>query len=140
LVKRGNKHKIGTGSLERQSRSGAADIHVGNLIRAQREVLGMSQQDMAARIGVTFQQVQKYEKGVNRVSASRLGNIAAALRVDPSFFFPEAHRKAGRDPELIELLATHGAADLLRDFVAAPVEIRRALLAFTAQLRNAKLK
>jgi transcriptional regulator with XRE-family HTH domain len=63
------------------------DQYVGARIRIQRIELGMSQVTLAQAIGVTFQQVQKYEKGANRISASRLQQIAAALQAPVSFFF-----------------------------------------------------
>ena len=65
------------------------DRHVGARIRMQRMVRGVSQTDLGNAVGVTFQQVQKYEKGSNRVSASRLQGIADALQVTPGFFFEE---------------------------------------------------
>lgn len=63
------------------------DVHVGNRIRQRRKRAGLSQQALAATIGVTFQQLQKYEHGTNRVSASRLFDIAKALNVDVGYFF-----------------------------------------------------
>jgi transcriptional regulator with XRE-family HTH domain len=63
------------------------DVHVGARIRQRRFLLGMTQQSLAANIGVTFQQLQKYEMGANRVSASRLWDIARLLEVPVSFFF-----------------------------------------------------
>jgi transcriptional regulator with XRE-family HTH domain len=63
------------------------DVHVGARIRQRRFLLGMTQQVLAARLGVTFQQVQKYEVGANRVSASRLWDIARLLDVPIGFFF-----------------------------------------------------
>jgi transcriptional regulator with XRE-family HTH domain len=68
------------------------DVHVGNRIRLRRTLLGTSQVALAEAIGLTFQQVQKYEKGVNRVSSSRLVDIASALDVDVSHFFQEMAR------------------------------------------------
>lgn len=64
------------------------DIEVGRRIRARRLELGLSLNALAAQLELTFQQVQKYESGVNRVAASRLLRIAEALQVPPSFFFP----------------------------------------------------
>ncbi len=63
------------------------DSHVGNRVRMQRILLKMSQEKLGEALGITFQQVQKYEKGVNRISASRLQQIAQFLNVPPSFFF-----------------------------------------------------
>jgi len=65
------------------------DVHVGKRLRLRRTLLGMSQEQLAAAVGVTFQQIQKYERGSNRVSASRLYDIARVLGVDISFFFDD---------------------------------------------------
>jgi transcriptional regulator with XRE-family HTH domain len=66
------------------------DVHVGAQIRMRRKSLGMSQSALAGRLGITFQQVQKYEKGANRVGASRLQAIASILGVDVSSLFANA--------------------------------------------------
>jgi len=66
------------------------DKHVGARVRMQRMMLSMSQEKLAAGLGITFQQVQKYEKGTNRISASRLQQIAAILGVPVHFFFDGA--------------------------------------------------
>src|SRR5262245_44155571 len=65
------------------------DVHVGMRIRLRRTLLGISQSALAEAIGLTFQQVQKYEKGANRVSSSRLVDLANVLAVDVSYFFQE---------------------------------------------------
>jgi transcriptional regulator with XRE-family HTH domain len=66
-----------------------ADLYAGSKLRLQRQIRHMSQTDLARSLGVTFQQVQKYEKGVNRISASRLQNAASILGVPVSFFFKD---------------------------------------------------
>ncbi len=71
------------------SRSGPIDIHVGSRVRLRRNLLGISQTDLGKALGVAFQQVQKYEKGTNRISASRLFNLGRALDVPVSFFFED---------------------------------------------------
>lgn len=65
------------------------DVHVGKRVRMRRLLLGMNQPTLANVLGVTFQQLQKYERGANRVSASRLAAIAEALRVPISYFFAD---------------------------------------------------
>ena len=79
----------------------AIDTYVGMRMRRRRQLLGMSQERLAEQIGVTFQQVQKYEKGINRIGASRLQKIAEVLRTSPAFFFEqddlEAPSLAGLD-------------------------------------------
>lgn len=65
------------------------DIHVGKRLRLRRTIAGVSQENLAESLGITFQQVQKYEKGINRISASRLFEIGAALNTPINFFFEE---------------------------------------------------
>jgi transcriptional regulator with XRE-family HTH domain len=65
------------------------DVHVGQRIRSRRTILGLSQSTLADAIGLTFQQVQKYERGANRVSSSRLFDLARVLEVPPSWFFED---------------------------------------------------
>jgi transcriptional regulator with XRE-family HTH domain len=66
------------------------DTHVGSRIRLRRNMLGMSQEKLGENLGITFQQIQKYEKGTNRVGASRLQAIASILGVPVAFFFEDA--------------------------------------------------
>ena len=73
-----------------EKRPHPVDCHVGAQVRLRRTLVGMSQEQLGARLGVTFQQVQKYEKGSNRISASRLWQIATILDVPVSFFFDGA--------------------------------------------------
>lgn len=65
------------------------DVHVGSRVRLRRLLVGMTQEALAERLGLTFQQVQKYEKGTNRISGSRLFQIANVLGVTVQFFFDE---------------------------------------------------
>ena len=65
------------------------DVYVGNCIRMRRLMLDLNQTDLARALGITFQQVQKYEKGTNRVSASRLQYIASVMQVPIPFFFED---------------------------------------------------
>jgi len=90
-------------------------------------MLGMTQQQLAQNVGIKFQQIQKYESGMNRVSASRLYEIAVALDVPISYFFEGA--SGSSDPEDEEdLLANREALELVRAFYAIPEEQRRRLL------------
>lgn len=103
----------------RVGRAGSADAHVAGRIRERRRALGITQQELAAELGVTYQQLHKYETGVNRVAAGRLHQIARALHVCPGHFFEgmdgvptrpldEAALAVGRAlrdrPELLEAL------------------------------------
>ena len=65
------------------------DVHVGNRMRQRRTLLGMSQEKLGEALGLTFQQVQKYERGMNRVSASRLFDLSRVLDVPIAYFFEE---------------------------------------------------
>jgi transcriptional regulator with XRE-family HTH domain len=87
------------------------DVHVGNRVRLQRNILRKSQEDVADMIGLTFQQVQKYEKGSNRISASRLVELSRALECPVSWFFDglDVDRTDGfkdwtRDPQMVEVM------------------------------------
>lgn len=74
------------------------DAHVGGKIRSRRKALGLSQTQLGAAIGVSFQQIQKYERGVNRVSVSALFGLAAALQVDHAWFFEGLPGRPVTDP------------------------------------------
>ena len=75
------------------------DVHVGSRVRLRRTLLGMSQEKLGDAIGLTFQQVQKYERGANRIGASRLFDLSRVLDVPVSFFFDDiATRPAGLEP------------------------------------------
>lgn len=76
--------------IENKKKPNPIDIHVGSRIRLRRTMLGMSQEKLGDSLGITFQQIQKYEKGTNRVGASRLQNISAILNVPVAFFFEDA--------------------------------------------------
>jgi len=75
------------GGTDREGRPSPIDVHVGSRIRLRRTLLGMSQERLGEALGLTFQQVQKYERGVNRVGASRLFDLSRVLDVPISFFF-----------------------------------------------------
>jgi len=108
------------------------DKHVGLKIRARRKVLGVSQSALADALGLTFQQVQKYERGANRVSASKLFQIAAHLRCDISHFF-EGLDPLEMDHAVADPIVAFGALDIggeLAQLVnTMPPRVRRALLA-----------
>ena len=71
-------------------RANPMDVHVGTRVRLRRMLLGMSQEKLGEHLGLTFQQVQKYEKGVNRIGASRLYDLGKVLGVPVQFFYDEA--------------------------------------------------
>ncbi|MCS6890745.1 MAG: helix-turn-helix transcriptional regulator [Rhodovarius sp.] len=87
-------------SPDREHRPSPIDVHVGARVRLRRTLLGMSQEKLAEALGVTFQQVQKYERGVNRIGASRLFDLARVLDVPISFFFDDMSEGAESNPSL----------------------------------------
>lgn len=107
------------------------DVHVGKRIRHRRWLVGMTQQQLAESVGIKFQQIQKYETGANRVSASRLWDIADALDVEVSFFFEglqaEGDQKDSADQVPSDLLGDKEALDLVRSYYAIPENQRRRL-------------
>ncbi len=107
------------------------DVHVGKRIRHRRWLVGMTQQQLAESVGIKFQQIQKYETGANRVSASRLWDISASLDVDVSFFFEGLEKEGGQKPAEADapndLLGDKEALDLVRSYYAIPENQRRRL-------------
>ncbi len=108
------------------------DIHVGKRIRQRRWLTGMTQQKLAELVGIKFQQIQKYETGANRVSASRLWDIGDALGVDVSFFFEglkseEQMEAVEAGPMPLDLMGDKEAMDLVRSYYAIPENQRRRL-------------
>jgi transcriptional regulator with XRE-family HTH domain len=108
------------------------DVHVGKRVRHRRWMVGMTQQQLGDIVGIKFQQIQKYETGMNRISASRLWDIAQALGVSISFFFEgfdEEERTAGNHgvENRGDLLADKEALELVRSYYAIPEAQRRRL-------------
>jgi transcriptional regulator with XRE-family HTH domain len=107
------------------------DVHVGKRVRHRRWLTGMTQQQLAEQVGIKFQQIQKYETGANRVSASRLWDIADALNVPVSFFFEglQEEEKAEADmPKVpVDLMGDKEALDLVRSYYSIPENQRRRL-------------
>jgi transcriptional regulator with XRE-family HTH domain len=90
------------------------DVHVGLRVRMRRLMLSMSQEKLADGLGLTFQQVQKYEKGSNRIGASRLQHISGILKVPVSFFFDGAPRHASHGSDMSEEISP----DFVSNFLA----------------------
>lgn len=111
------------------------DTVVGQRIRALRSSQGLTQTELAQAIGVTFQQIQKYESGANRVSASRLLDLSVALRVPIGHFFEGLHMTQGADGRrgegtsapLGELMADQSFLCMARDFLQLSSHQRRAV-------------
>jgi transcriptional regulator with XRE-family HTH domain len=120
------------------------DKHVGQRVRMRRLMLGLSQMKLADALGLTFQQVQKYEKGVNRISGSRLQHISQILHVPPAFFFEGAPQVYGHDHEetdapypqyISDYLATSDGLDLTKAFMQIPdSKLRRSIVNLVEQI------
>ena len=103
------------------------DVHVGSRVRLRRMMLGMSQEKLGESLGITFQQIQKYEKGTNRIGASRIQHISRVLSVPVSFFFDGAPGVSADGPRgigdaeppnyLVDFLATTDGIQLNKAFV-----------------------
>ena len=107
------------------------DVYVGKRIRHRRWLVGMTQQKLAERVGIKFQQIQKYETGANRVSASRLWDIADALDVEIGFFFEGLETGGGSKLEEArvpsDIMGDKEALDLVRSYYSIPENQRRRL-------------
>lgn len=113
----------------------AVDIHVGQMIRAQRKLVGLSQSDLAAAIGVSFQQVQKYEKASNRVSASVLVAIAKALGCLPADLLPsEDSASPAPNNVVIQMTGSRNGLELVEIFLSLPDRDRRILITLARSL------
>ncbi len=123
---------------ENKKKANPIDSHVGGRIRLRRNMIGMSQEKLGDSLGITFQQVQKYEKGTNRVGASRLQAIAGILTVPVSYFFDDA---PNQDPvsggfaedssasSLMEFCTSAEGLQLNRAYIAiADPKVRRKVL------------
>jgi transcriptional regulator with XRE-family HTH domain len=111
------------------------DKHVGSRVRMRRMMLGMSQEKLGERLALTFQQVQKYEKGTNRIGASRLQQIAAILSVPVSFFFEGA---PSGEPAPEGGFSDVGAASYVADFLSTSegLSLNRAFI----RIKNPKVR
>ena len=107
------------------------DLHVGKRIRQRRWLVGMTQQQLAEQVGIKFQQIQKYETGANRVSASRLWDISEDMDVPVNFFFEgiENEVTAAGSTESVpaDIMGDKEALDLVRSYYSIPENQRRRL-------------
>ncbi|TWG92402.1 transcriptional regulator with XRE-family HTH domain [Mesorhizobium sp. J18] len=100
---------------ENKKKPNPIDVHVGGRIRLRRNMLGMSQEKLGEALGITFQQIQKYEKGTNRVGASRLQAISSILNAPVSFFFEGAPGQEEGSPATG--MAEEASANYVVDFL-----------------------
>ena len=106
------------------------DTHVGSRVRLRRTMMSMSQEKLGDALGITFQQIQKYEKGTNRIGASRMQQIAETLKVPVSFFFEDAPIQGGVP---VAGMAEAGATSYVVDFLSSPegIQLNRAFVRIT---------
>src|SRR3954453_20739643 len=120
----------------RSGRPGAQDIdrHVGARVRERRIMLGLTQQELAGLVGITYQQAHKYEKGLNRIAAGRLAALARALAVEPGHFFEGLGEGEPARPTTQQRLLL----DLARSFAALPRRQQEALAELARVLAGAE--
>jgi len=153
---RGRKRKIDFVGSEAviESGIGPIDVHVGARIAARRKLLQLSQKELADKLGITFQQVQKYEKGVNRIGAGRLYSIANILGVDINYFYDDVDTKSYTQQSNFDGFYGVGffqedaieqqfdpfngaeATMLLKAFYSLPAKARASLLVLLTSLRD----
>ena len=112
-------------------RPNSTDTYVGSRVRMRRKMLGLSQEKLGEQLGITFQQVQKYEKGANRIGASRLQTISQVLEVPIGYFFPQ-------EPAAVGGMGESAQSDYVSDFMMSSegIELNRAF----AQIKDPKLR
>ena len=130
---------------ENKKKPNPVDTHVGSRVRLRRTMLGMSQEKLGEILGITFQQVQKYEKGSNRIGASRLQRISEVLGVPVSFFFEDAPgsdaprnglQETGTD-YVVDFLSTSEGLQLNRAFVKiSDPKVRRRVIELVRTLAD----
>lgn len=116
------------------------DLHIGQRVRHRRWLLGMTQQQLAQAVGIRFQQIQKYESGANRISASRLWDLARALEMPVSFFFEGlAPSKDGDAADMMGdgVMQNKETMDLIRAYYGLEEGPRRRLLELAKALSGA---
>jgi transcriptional regulator with XRE-family HTH domain len=103
------------------------DVHVGSRVRLRRTMQGLTQEKLGDSLGITFQQIQKYEKGANRIGASRLQNIAIVLNTPISFFFEDAPNEEGTTIGGVE---ESGSSNYVVDFLSSSegLQLNRAFI------------
>jgi transcriptional regulator with XRE-family HTH domain len=122
-------------SMANKKQPNPIDIHVGSRVRLRRMMLGMSQEKLGENLGITFQQIQKYEKGTNRIGASRLQHIARVLTVPVSFFFEDAPGGVAVEPGG---MAEQPSASYVVDFLSSSegIQLNKAFI----RIKDAKLR
>jgi len=143
------KPPVGRRRRRKSDKPNPVDVHVGSRVRLRRTLLGMSQERLGDAIGLTFQQVQKYERGANRIGASRLYDLSRVLDVPVSFFFDDIDPAVAAPPTAAASVRDEGRAEpdpmmrretleLVRAYYRIPdSQIRRRLFDLTKAIANA---
>lgn len=136
---------------ENPKRPNPIDVHVGSRLRLRRMILGMSQEKLGERMRLTFQQIQKYERGINRIGASRLFKLAHILQVPVQFFYEGLTLDSGdtaaaevagmaevqNENFVVEFLNSRDGLELNRAFVRiTDAKLRRAIVELVRTLSN----
>jgi transcriptional regulator with XRE-family HTH domain len=122
--------------------TGSIDKEIGSRVRMRRISIGMSQEKLGDMLGLTFQQVQKYEKGTNRISVGRLVDIAKILGVDIHFFFNGVQSESGfaegnPPPYISEVMSTPEGLQLIRTFTGIKnPKVRKSIVQLVAALAS----
>ena len=101
--------------VETKKKPNPIDVHVGKRVRLRRTMLGLSQEKLGDSLGITFQQIQKYEKGSNRIGASRLQQLSEILKTPISFFFEEV---PGSEKAAIDGMSEADSSNYIVDFLS----------------------
>jgi transcriptional regulator with XRE-family HTH domain len=141
-----HRTKMDIASMPRGASMNPIDRHVGSRVRMQRLLLGMSQTELGDALGLSFQQVQKYEKGTNRIGASRLQHICQILKVPMSFFFegsphpavgPISKVRPSPPDQFTEFMATRDGVTLAKSFMRiSNVHLRRRIVDLVEQIEE----
>ena len=143
------KPPVGRRRRRKSDKPNPVDVHVGSRVRLRRTLLGMSQERLGEAIGLTFQQVQKYERGANRIGASRLYDLSRVLDVPVSFFFDDIDPAVAARPTEAAAVPDEARAEpdpmmrretleLVRAYYRIPdSQIRRRLFDLTKAIANA---
>lgn len=120
--------QVGSGLKDRpEPRTAPIDSHVGSRLRLRRTLLGMSQEKLGDALGLTFQQVQKYERGVNRIGASRLFDLARVLDVPIGFFFDDLPPELGESVVSRSRPSVYGYPDASKGFESTGMHNRETI-------------
>jgi len=134
-------------TLLKKRHAGPIDVHLGQRLKLRRISLGLSQEQLASSSGLTFQQIQKYEKGTNRISASRLYEFSQALSCPVTFFYSDlpSHRATASDyaeqdevrDRITELLCSHDGVALVEAFSRiTQANVRKAIIRLVCDVAN----